>query len=47
MKNLASDPAHATRITALRKQLDAWMVQQGDEGMATEVAGRKQADTKK
>jgi hypothetical protein len=47
MENLASDPAHASRITALRKQLDAWMVQQGDEGMVTELAGRKEGSKKR
>lgn len=36
MNNLAEDPAHAERLAVFRKQLDAWMKQQGDEGVATE-----------
>lgn len=36
LKNLAADPAHAARLKALRADLDAWMKEQGDEGLATE-----------
>jgi hypothetical protein len=28
--NLAADPQHADRLTILRRELDAWMTQQGD-----------------
>jgi uncharacterized sulfatase len=48
MRNVASDPAHAKRLEELRAQLDAWMVQQGDEGLATEkkqvLPGKKKAN---
>ncbi|MEQ8786141.1 MAG: sulfatase [Pirellulaceae bacterium] len=37
LHNLAADPAHRDRITAMRRRLEAWMKQQGDEGMATEL----------
>ncbi len=30
LHNLAADPQHAARLTALRAELDAWMKQQGD-----------------
>lgn len=36
-KNLATDPEFADIKTRLGKELDAWMAQQGDEGMATEL----------
>jgi N-sulfoglucosamine sulfohydrolase len=32
LKNLAADPAQATRLAALRADVDAWMKAQGDEG---------------
>jgi N-sulfoglucosamine sulfohydrolase len=35
-KNLASDPAMAQIKTRLQNQLDAWMLQQNDKGLATE-----------
>ena len=35
-KNLAADPAHARRLTALRTDLDVWMKGQGDRGLETE-----------
>jgi uncharacterized sulfatase len=35
-KNLASDPAMAQIKTRLQHQLDAWMLQQNDNGLATE-----------
>jgi uncharacterized sulfatase len=34
--NLAADAAHADTLAKLRADLDAWMRQQGDEGLATE-----------
>ena len=34
--NLADDPAHASTLAGLRADLDAWMREQGDEGLATE-----------
>ncbi len=36
-KNLASDPAFAEIKARLSKELDAWMAQQGDKGMGTEM----------
>src|SRR5262245_37473572 len=38
LKNLAADPKHADRLKALRADLDAWMKDQGDEGLKTERA---------
>jgi N-sulfoglucosamine sulfohydrolase len=38
LKNLAADPTHADRLKALRIDLDAWMKDQGDEGLKTERA---------
>ena len=37
IKNRASDPELAEIKAKLAKQLDAWMAQQGDKGMATEM----------
>jgi uncharacterized sulfatase len=37
LHNLADDPKYAEIITRLGGQLDAWMAQQGDEGMETEL----------
>jgi len=37
-KNLAADPAYATIKAHLQDELDAWMKQQGDQGLATELA---------
>jgi uncharacterized sulfatase len=37
-RNLATDPAHAAIKTRLSAELDAWMKQQGDRGLATELA---------
>ncbi|MBA3313476.1 MAG: sulfatase [Planctomycetaceae bacterium] len=34
--NLAGDSRHANTLDTLRKQLDDWMTQQGDRGLATE-----------
>ena len=36
LKNLAADPDHAEIRKKLRTDLDAWMKDQGDEGMKTE-----------
>lgn len=36
MHNLAGDPKYAEVKSRLGKELDAWMAQQGDKGMATE-----------
>ena len=41
LKNLAGDPAQADVQAALRKKLDAWMTQQGDEGNATEMKAKQ------
>jgi uncharacterized sulfatase len=38
LTNLAADPKHAARLKALRADLDAWMTDQGDEGLKTERA---------
>jgi len=38
LKNLADDKTHADRLKALRADLDAWMKEQGDEGLKTERA---------
>jgi uncharacterized sulfatase len=37
LKNRAADPAFAEVKARLAKELDAWMAQQGDKGMATEM----------
>lgn len=37
-RNLVDDPGHAETRVRLRRQLDDWMRQQGDLGMATELA---------
>jgi uncharacterized sulfatase len=36
LRNVAADPANASPLTQLRAQLDAWMMQQADEGLKTE-----------
>ncbi len=41
LKNLADDPAEAERKASLRKELDAWMAQQGDKGNETEMKARE------
>jgi uncharacterized sulfatase len=38
LQNLAADPAHAATLAALRADLDRWMKEQGDHGLATERA---------
>jgi N-sulfoglucosamine sulfohydrolase len=40
MKNLADDPKSAGIKARLSAQLDAWMTQQGDKGMETELKAR-------
>lgn len=40
MKNLADDPQFAQIRARLGRQLDAWMAQQGDKGMETELAAK-------
>ncbi len=37
MENLADDPKHANTVKRLKKQLTAWMAEQGDTGMETEL----------
>ncbi len=46
-RNLAADPAHAGRLAQFRKELDAWMIAQGDEGLITENARRPKPDPTK
>jgi uncharacterized sulfatase len=36
LRNLAADPAHSATLAKLRADLDAWMKEQGDEGLTTE-----------
>lgn len=37
MHNLASSPRHAKTVERLKAELDAWMTEQGDEGIETEL----------
>ena len=37
LTNLASDPAHRERLAAMHAQLRAWMEDQGDSGLQTEI----------
>ncbi len=39
-RNLAADPEYAPIKARLRKELDGWMAQQGDQGMATELKAK-------
>lgn len=41
MKNLATEPGLAAVKVRLGSRLDAWMAQQGDEGMATELRAKE------
>ena len=41
MKNLAADPTQKANLARLRGALDAWMKQQGDEGVKTEMEAKK------
>ncbi len=36
LRNLASNPGHAQRLSQFRAELDAWMKAEGDLGLATE-----------
>ena len=47
MKNLAGQAKNRTLMDELKGKLQAWMAQQGDEGIATELRGRKRKDRKK
>jgi uncharacterized sulfatase len=38
LRNLAADSRHAEMLARLRRDLDAWMAEQGDGGLATEEA---------
>ncbi len=38
MTNLAANPAHRAKMDAMSNLLDAWMAQQGDEGIKTELS---------
>jgi uncharacterized sulfatase len=40
LANIAARPENAATLSALRTQLDAWMKQQGDKGMETELAAK-------
>jgi N-sulfoglucosamine sulfohydrolase len=44
--NLANDPAYKQKIAQFRKELDAWMKQQGDEGAAIDKIYAKKQDPK-
>ena len=41
LDNLAGDPTNRKLMERLRAKLDAWMRQQGDKGVETELAGRR------
>lgn len=41
MKNLAEQPEQKPNLTRLRAALDAWMKQQGDEGVKTEMEAKE------
>ena len=41
LKNLADQPAQKANLTRLRGALDAWMKEQGDEGIKTEMEARQ------
>ncbi len=41
LNNLAGGDEHGETISALRRELDAWMASQGDEGVATELIANK------
>lgn len=47
LRNVAADPANADRLRQFRTELDDWMAQQKDEGLATErkqvLPGKKKA----
>ncbi|MDQ3812357.1 MAG: sulfatase atsG, partial [Armatimonadota bacterium] len=41
LKNLAEQPDQKSNLTRLRAALDAWMKEQGDEGVKTEMEARE------
>ncbi len=41
LENLASELSHAEILAQMRRELDAWMQDQGDEGQATELEAHK------
>ncbi len=41
MNNLAADPKYKPEIARLRKKLEAWMKEQGDKGVETELKARE------
>jgi uncharacterized sulfatase len=41
LNNLADDPGNRALMDSLRKRLEAWMQQQGDKGLETELGYRK------
>ena len=43
LNNLADDPAHQKLLASLRKKLDAWMEQQGDKGVETEMLAKNES----
>lgn len=45
LNNLAADPSHAAKKAELAARLDAWMKQQGDLGLETELLARKTRET--
>ncbi|KAA6438265.1 sulfatase [Dyadobacter flavalbus] len=46
LDNLAGDPAYRQMITKFRKELEAWMKQQGDEGAAIDKVYAKKQESK-
>jgi uncharacterized sulfatase len=40
MNNLADDPQYASIRSGLQSKLDAWMAQQGDHGLETELLAK-------
>lgn len=47
MHNLAGDPKYRATMDRMKAKLDAWMKQQGDEGVATELAVKKRQKRKR
>lgn len=47
LNNLAADPKQAARIKQMRAKLDAWMKQQGDAGIKTELAVKRRRKKRK
>jgi uncharacterized sulfatase len=45
--NLAGLPAQAQRLAQFRAELDAWMKEQGDQGLPTETARRPKPPAEK